>query len=109
LFFFYRNSSIITERPIGPTFDQFHIVLATIKLLRLNDTTLPITPDRVSIVLLNQKHVYNGIVFKLFEFYGIENHPSKFSTNNHNDRQKKSLTKIVPTSTINENEPFLNQ
>ncbi len=108
MFFFYRNSSIITERPIGPTFDQFHIVLATIKFLPLNDTISTITPDRVSISLLNQKHIYNGIVFKLFEFYGLENHPLKFSTNN-NDRRKKSFLKIIPTSTIHENEPFINR
>ncbi|CAF0824724.1 unnamed protein product [Rotaria sp. Silwood1] len=97
-----------------PTFDQYHIVLATIKLLRLNDTISTITPDRVTIVLLNQKHVYNGIVFKLFEIYSIENHPLKLSNNNNNDKRKiskgnKSLMKVVTTSTINENEPFLNR
>jgi len=97
----------ITEHSIGPTFDQYHIVLATIKLLRLNNPTSTITPDRVSIILLNQKHVYNGIVYKLYELYGIENHPSKFSTNNNN-RRKKSLVKVVTTPTINENEPFIN-
>ncbi len=110
---FSRNPSTIcgttiTEHPIGPTFDQYHIVLATIKLLRLDDTASTATPDRVSIILLNQKHVYNGIVFKLFEFYGIENHPSKFSSNN-NDQRKKSFIKAVTTSTINENEPFINR
>jgi len=57
---------------------------------------------------LNQKHVYNGIIFKLFEFYGIENHPSKISSNN-NDRRKKSFIKVVTTPTINENEPFINR
>ncbi len=96
---------------VFPKFDQFHIVLATVKSFRLNTTTVT-TPDRVSIVLLSQKHVYNGIVFKLYEFYGIENHPSKFSMNNLNDRRKislrkKSLVKVVTTPTISENEAFL--
>jgi hypothetical protein len=89
---------------VFPKFDQFHIILATIKYRRLSNATM-ITPDRASIVLLSQKHVYNGIVFKLYELYGIENHPS-------NDRQKisrrkKSLIKVVTTPTISENEPFL--
>ena len=92
-----------------PTFDQYHIVLATIKLLRLNNTT----SDRASLVLLSQKHVYNGMVFKLFELYGLENHPSRFATASQNDRRKisghkKPLMKVVSTSTIAENEPFIN-
>ncbi|CAF1163673.1 unnamed protein product [Adineta steineri] len=99
-----KNSTTTTTTSF-PTFDQFHIVLATIKLLRLNDTTLPITLDRVSVVLLNQKHVYNGIVFKLFELYGIENYSSKSSKTN---QQNKSLIQIISTSNLNENEPFLN-
>ncbi len=60
--------------------------------------------DRVSIVLLNQKHVYNGIVFKLFEIYSIENPPIKPT-----DRRKRSLIKVLSAPTIHENEPFLNQ
>jgi hypothetical protein len=95
-----------------PTFDQFHIVLATVKLLRLNTTTT-ISSERASLVLLSQKHVYNGIIFKLFELYGLENHLSKSSTNNINDRRKistrkKSFIKLVTTSAISENESFLN-
>jgi hypothetical protein len=94
---------------VFPTFDQFHIVLARVKYLQLNHT---ITSDRASIILLSQKHVYNGIVFNLFELYGIENHPSKFSKNNLVDRRqisprKKPLIKSVTTPTISENEPFL--
>jgi hypothetical protein len=89
---------------ILPNFDQYHIVLATVKYLQLNHT---ITLDRVSIVLLSQKHVYHGIVFKLYEFYCLENHPSKFSTNHLNDRRKKSLIKVVTVPTLSENEPFL--
>ncbi len=89
---------------ILPSFDQHHIVLATVKHLQLNHS---VTLDRVSIVLLSQKHVYNGIVFKLYEFYGLENHPSKFSSNHLNDRRKKSLIKIVTAPTLSENEPFL--
>jgi hypothetical protein len=100
----------VTEHSILPVFDQYHIVLATIKVLRLNDTISTVTPDRVSIILLTQKHVYNGIIFKLFELYGIENHPSKFSTNNNNNnRRKKSFPKIITTPTINEDEPFINR
>ena len=92
-----------------PTFDQYHIILASIKLLRLNNNT----SDHPSIVLLSQKHVYHGMVFKLFELYGIENHPSKFSsTNPINERRKvsprkKPVMKVVSTSTISENEPFM--
>jgi hypothetical protein len=91
---------------ILPTFDQYHIVLATVKYLQL---AKPVTPDRVSIILLSQKHVYNGIVFKLYEFYGIENPPSKFSTNDRwkISTRKKSLIKIVTAPTLSENEPFL--
>ncbi|CAF0847175.1 unnamed protein product [Adineta ricciae] len=90
-----------------PTFNQYHIVLATIRSLRCNDTKLPITPDRVSILLLSQKHVYNGIVFKLFELYGIENSPSKFNSNDHRTRKKHSLVQIVPSIPTSESEPFL--
>jgi hypothetical protein len=92
----YRNPC---STPSLPTFDQCHIVLATIKLVRSAATS-----DRVSIILLNQKHVYNGIVFKLFEIYSIENPPTKT-----NDRRKKSLTKVLSAPTIHEHEPFLNQ
>ncbi|CAF4259650.1 unnamed protein product, partial [Rotaria magnacalcarata] len=96
-----------------PTFDQYHIVLATIKLLRSNEPVSTITSDRVTIVLLNQQHIYNGIVFKLFEIYSIENHPSK-SAKTNNDRRKVSkgnqpLIKVVQTSKIHENEPFLDR
>ncbi len=113
LYLFNRNPSIIcgtttTEHSIAPVFDQFHIVLATIRLPRSNDTASAVTPDRVSVILLSQKHVYNGVVFKLFELYGIENHPSKFSTNNIEHR-RKSLIKVLTTSSLNENEPFLNR
>jgi hypothetical protein len=123
-FFCHRSPSTICGSTITehttvvttsfPIFDQFHIVLATIKLVRLNNTpTTTITPDRVSIVLLNQKHVYNGIVFKLFELYGIDNHPSKSTSNHNNERRKgaarkKSLIRVVTTPTIDENQPFLN-
>jgi hypothetical protein len=114
LFYFFRSPSTICGTTVNhdtpatmtvfPKFDQFHIILATVKYRRLSNSTT-ITPDRASIVLLSQKHVYNGIVFKLYELYGIENHPS-------NDRQKisrrkKSLNKVVTTPTICENEPFL--
>ena len=85
---------------ILPSFDQYHIVLATVKYLQT-------TPDRVSIVLLSQKHVYNGIVFQFYEFYGLENHPSKYSHNHLNDRRKKSFMKTVTAPTLSENEPFL--
>lgn len=87
-----------------PTFDQYHIVLSTVKYLRTNPQEINL--DRASIVLLNQKHVYNGIVFKLFEFYGIENPPSKYSTMQVHNRRKKSLIKVVTTSTLSENDPF---
>ena len=86
---------------ILPSFDQHHIVLATAKLNH------SVSSDRVSIVLLSQKHVYNGIVFKLYEFYGLENPPSKFSSTHLNDRRKKSLIKIVTAPTLSENEPFI--
>ncbi len=62
----------------------------------------------MSIILLSQKHVYNGIVFKLFELYGLENHPSKFSTNNI-ERRRKSFIRNLTTSSLHENEPFLNR
>ncbi|CAF3639741.1 unnamed protein product [Rotaria sordida] len=106
-----QNCNVTTT--ILPTFDQFHIVLATVKYRQLNNRTIMINSNHVSIVLLSQKHVYNGIVFKLFEFYGIENHQSKFSTNNLYDQRKistrkKSSIKIVTVPTISENEPFSN-
>ncbi|CAF0755656.1 unnamed protein product [Rotaria sp. Silwood1] len=106
-----QHSNITTT--IFPTFDQYHIVLATVKYFQLINRTTKIASDRASIVSLSQKHVYNGIVFKLFEFYGIENHQSKFSTNNLNDQRKtstrkKSLIKIVTAPTISENEPLAN-
>ncbi|CAF2378595.1 unnamed protein product [Rotaria sp. Silwood2] len=96
---------------VFPTFDQYHIVLATVKYFQLNNRTTTINSDHASIVLLSQKHVYNGIIFKLFELYGIENHQLKFSTNNLNDRRKvstrkKSLIKIVTAPTISELESF---
>lgn len=98
---------------VFPTFDQYHIVSATVKCLRLNNTSTNVYPsDRVSIVLLDQKHVYNGIVFKLYEFYGLENQPSKLAANHRQDRRKissrqKSLLKVVATPSLSENEPFL--
>lgn len=63
-------------------------------------------------VLVSQKHVYNGIVFKLYELYGLENPPAKFLASNTVDRPKasrakKSLIKAVTTPTLSENEPFL--
>ena len=61
---FYRNSPRISNTTITPTFDQFHIILATTRLIP--------SDSRLSITLLNQKHVYHGIVFQLFEFYGME-------------------------------------
>lgn len=96
------------------SFDQYHIVLGTIKVLRLTDSISEITPDRVTILLLNQKHVYNGIIFKLFEIYSIENHPSKFlktsNTDNRNtSKENPSIIKVITTSTIDEAEPFLNR
>ena len=56
--------------------------------------------------------MFDLILFKLFEFYGIENHPSKMLTHSLNDRhqkltRKKTLMKVVTTPTISENEPFL--
>ncbi len=120
--FIYRSPSAICGTTVDhhstaaatvfPTFDQYHIILATVKYLRLNSTTT-VTPDRVSIVLLHQKHIYNGMVFKLYEFYGIENPPpSKFSSHTLNDRRKiparkKSLIKVGTTPMISENESFL--
>lgn len=96
LLLFRNPSTIVNDHVTVPIFDQYHIILATIKL-----TTSINIPDRVSIILLNQKHVYNGIVFKLFELYGIENPPSK-----NVQQRKKSLSKILTTLT-NENEPFI--
>ncbi len=92
---------------VCPTFDQFHIVLAGVKYLQLNNPTTAVFSDHASIVLLSQKHVYNGIVFKLFELYGIENHPLKYSTKSLTDRRKKTLIKVVTTPNISEIEPFL--
>ena len=86
-----------------PTFDQYHIILASIKLLRLsNDYT-----EHGSIVLLSQKHIYNGILFKFFDLYGIENHP--LNKRRKVAVRKKPVTKVVSTSTISENEPSISQ
>ena len=101
-----------------PKFDQYHIVLATVKLLQLNTATSTVPPDRVSVALINQKHVYNGIVFKLFEIYSIENHSLKLlrnnKRNNYNDKQivskrNKSLSEMIKASFTDENKPFLNR
>ncbi|CAF1422002.1 unnamed protein product [Adineta steineri] len=93
---------------VFPTFDQYHIILATIKYHRSNNSTTVIS-DHASALLLSQKHIYNGIVFKLYELYGIENPPSKFSINDRQkiSKQKNSLIKVVTTPTLSENEPFI--
>ena len=89
-----------------PTFDQFHVVLARVKYHLLNNTKT--TLDRVSIVLLSQKHVYNGIVFKFFELYGLENHPShNLSDRRQISTRNKPSIKVGTTPTIPENQPFL--
>ena len=97
-----------------PTFDQYHIILATVKFRRSNSTSVSSdkNSDSTSIALLSQKHVYNGIIFKLYEFYGLENPLSKFRRNHVTERQKlvcqkKSLFKVVTTPTLFENEPFI--
>ncbi|CAF5219420.1 unnamed protein product, partial [Rotaria magnacalcarata] len=69
---------------VFPKFDQHHIVLATVRYFQLNSrttTTTAIPSDHASVILLSQKHVFNGIIFKLFEIYGTENHHHfKFAT-----------------------------
>ena len=87
-----------------PTFDQYHIILSTVKYLRINPQEISL--DRASIILLNQKHVYNGIVFKLFEFYGIVNPPANYSSMQVQNSRKKLLIKVVTTSTLSENDPL---
>lgn len=91
------NFNIVKNPPDSttPVFNQYHIILATVRHLQLNETS-----DHISIVLLNQKHVYNGIIFKLFEFYGIENHPSICQTTKTNQKRNASNQ---------ESEPFLNR
>ncbi|CAF3891382.1 unnamed protein product [Rotaria magnacalcarata] len=98
---------------VFPKFDQHHIVLATVRYFQLNSrttTTTAIPSDHASVILLSQKHVFNGIIFKLFEIYGTENHHHfKFATNNVHDRWKntarrKLLIKAVTTSSIAKNE-----
>ncbi|CAF1657000.1 unnamed protein product, partial [Adineta ricciae] len=97
-----------------PTFDQYHIILATVKFRRSNSTSMSSdkNSDCTSVALLSQKHVYNGIIFKLYELYGLENPLSKLLPNHVTERQKlvcqkKSLFKVVTTPTLFENEPFI--
>jgi hypothetical protein len=98
---------------VFPTFDQFHTILATVKYRPMTNTSSVVNADCASLVLVSQKHIYNGIVFKLYELYGLENPPSKFLTGSSTadrpkmSRQKKSLIKAVTTPTLSENEPFL--
>lgn len=104
-----HHSDVTTT--VCPKFDQYHIVLATVKHFQFNNrSTIP--TDHSSIILLSQKHIYNGIVFKLYEIYGTENHHLKFSTNNPHERRKnaarkKPLIKAVTTPSIVNNEPLL--
>lgn len=81
---FYRNSPRISNTNITPTFDQFHIILATTRLIS--------SDSRLSITLLNQKHVYHGIVFQLFELYGMEHTDDhQMSTSSDSDSSLSSL------------------
>ncbi|UJR35761.1 hypothetical protein I4U23_028509 [Adineta vaga] len=108
------NHHTTASATVFPIFDQYHIILATIKYRRTNpiSSTSSKNSDCASITLLSQKHIYNGIIFKLYELYGLENPPSKFIPSTNHDRQKflrqkKSLIKVVTTSTLFENEPFI--
>lgn len=103
------NTTVATTAASSPTFDQYHIVQATIRVLRSAEANAPVTPDRVSVLLLSQKHVYNGIVFKLFELYGAENQPAKPPSSDQPARKKNSLVQVVATTMINEREPFLSR
>ena len=45
----------------------------------------------MSITVIHQKHVYHGIIFQLFEFYGIEN-TRDYSNEKSSSRQNRSLS-----------------
>lgn len=104
------NSTLHTT--FAPKFDQYHIVLATIKYFQSQNTKTKNKSDHTSLVLLSQKHIYNGVVFELYEIYGIEHHQSKISANNLNDRRKtsahkKTLNKVITAPAIVKNESSL--